>query len=127
MLLLFLQFMAYHLPNMSRYSRVKGHTFERLCAREFRDMGFKDAKTKRQARGGDWSTTDDGIDLVGTGKFLVQCKCLQNYVSVNTIEEVKGEGIPIVVTKANSKEPMAILPWNDLKHMIQMLKEIEVD
>lgn len=125
-------------------ARLKGHTFEREIARQFQEMGFTDAKTTRAARGGDWSHTDDGTDLVGTEPFAVQCKRLQGYCSVNTIEEIKPghrtdaaifkfsqhpskdvictgliEKIPLVLTKANNKETMAILPWSELKKLIR--------
>lgn len=103
---------------MSRYNRAKGHSFEREIAAEFRELGFKDAKTTRAARGGDWSQSDNGIDLVGTGKYAVQCKRLANYASVNTIEEVQGSS-PLLLTKANGKPTMAVLPWEDLKELIR--------
>lgn len=110
--------------------RTKGHAYERKIAVDFQEMGF-DAITKRAARGGDWSTTDDGIDLVGTEPFAVQVKRYRDYVPVNTIEEIHpgtlhdGLGfavdseVPILITKADHKPAMAVLPWEELQKLIR--------
>jgi len=135
--------------------RTKGHAYERKIAVDFQEMGF-DAITKRAARGGDWSTTDDGIDLVGTEPFAVQVKRYRDYVPVNTIEEIQttkeaalppiginvatgglawlgddgrlsdkpttrlSEYIPLLITKADHKPAMAVLPWDELKKLIRV-------
>lgn len=122
-------------------ARKKGHDFERSVAREFQELGWEDAMTTRAARGGDWSHADDGIDLVGTEPFAVQCKRLQGYASVNTIEEIKPgkrtdacighfkdgnfhvtdqvDQIPLLLTRANGKPTMAVLPWDELKKLLR--------
>lgn len=109
---------------MGKLSRTKGHSFERLVSHQWQEMGWKDARTKRAARGGDWSTTDDGTDLVGTEPFAVQCKRYADYVPVNRIEEiVKYENqpeIPLLLTKADNKPTMAVLPWDELQKLIKM-------
>lgn len=121
---------------MSKYARQKGHGFEREIAKDFRELGFTDAMTTRNARGGDWSRSDNGTDLKGTEPYAVQCKRLQGYCSVNTIEEIgqqypaidkllkdftgKGDShIPLLLTKANNKPTMAVIPWEDLKELIK--------
>lgn len=96
-----------------KYNRTKGHNFEREIAQDFRSIGYTDAK-----RNLEYNEGDTGTDLVGTGNFRVQCKSRKNYVSVNTIEEISidSDGLsPLLITKANNKEPMAILPWRILK------------
>jgi len=109
--------MGYNRCDMSRYARKKGHDFEREISRDFNEIGY-DTKTTRNARGGNWSATDNGIDLVNTGRYDVQCKRLASYVSVNTIKEIKGEGIPLLITKANGEPSMAIMPWDELKKLL---------
>ncbi len=131
---------------MTINSRAKGHTFERETSHQFQEMGWKGAQTTRAARGGDWSHTDDGIDLTGTEPFAVQCKRLANYVPVNTIEEIglkpgfafvpvdpypkihQGQpvfsdgpamSIPLLLTKADHKPTMAILPWSELQKLLK--------
>jgi len=142
-------------------SRQKGHAWERKIAQEMREIGFSDCITKREARGGDWSTTDDGIDLINTGPFAIQCKRLKHYVPVNTIEEIKQKEemhssaffpfgidkktgrmvqakdslpsnffdcIPLLLTKADHKPIMAVIPWEELKKLISKKdKTITVD
>jgi Holliday junction resolvase len=107
---------------MSKYARTKGHSFERQIAKELRELGFKNAQTMRASRGGDWSHTDDGRDIVGTPHLAIQCKRMKDYCPVSTIEEIvkypKEEEIRIVVTKANNKETMCILSWEDFKELI---------
>lgn len=123
-------------------ARRKGHAFERACAHEWQEMGWEGARTTRAARGGDWSLTDNGTDLEGTWPFAVQCKRLKQYVSVNTIEEITKErkptsiegttirgsrmeldfahdNIPLLLTKADGKPTMAILPWADLQKILR--------
>lgn len=109
------------------YNRKKGHDFERICAKEFRELGWKDAITKRKARGGDWSESDGGEDLVNTGPFIVQCKNTKNYVSCNTIETIRKEklGIPIVISNANNKNSVCVLYWRDMMKIISKLPKKE--
>ncbi len=116
---------------MSNHSRTKGHSFEREIARQFQEMGWDDAMTKRAARGGDWSTTDDGIDIVNVEPFAIQCKRFKGYAPISCIEEIKttllytpfatgrldvSSQIPILITKADNKPTMAVLPWADAVH-----------
>ena len=107
---------------MSRYNRTKGHSFERQIAAELRTIGWPDCITTRQARGGNWEHTDDGRDLVRTPGLAIQCKRLKEYAPVSTIEEIidypKENEMRLVLTKANGRPIMAILPWEDLKKFI---------
>lgn len=131
---------------MGKLSRTKGHSFERLVSHQWQEMGWKDARTKRAARGGDWSISDDGTDLVGTEPFAVQCKRYADYVPVKTIEEIQAEAsectsafvgfdragqpvfhkgdpiepVPILITKADNKPTMAVIPWDELQKLIKM-------
>lgn len=94
--------------------------------------------TKRAARGGDWSTTDDGIDIVNVSPYAVQCKRYKDYAPISKIEEIvvkksveciydvddnlvsaEALSIPILITKADRKPTMAVLPWEELKKLIR--------
>ena len=58
----------------------------------------------------------EGIDLITTGCFAVQVKIRESYVPVATIDEIHGGNrIPIVITRADSKPAMAIIPSDSLK------------
>jgi len=99
------------------YNRQKGHSFERELAKEFQELGF-DCMTSRN---GDRSQDARGRDLVDTWPYAVQAKRYKNYVPINTIEEIEvddGE-IALLITKANNKPAMAVLPWHDLKKLIR--------
>lgn len=124
---------------MSNHSRTKGHSFERLVAEQMRELGWDDAMTKRAARGGDWSTTDDGIDIVNVEPFAIQCKRFKGYAPISCIEEIRteipeadfrlsrsagkyvltAEQIPLLITKADSKPTMAVLPWEELRKLLK--------
>lgn len=102
---------------MGKMSRVKGHNLEREIARDFQSIGFEDAKrnvTETQTGG-------QGIDLINTGVFDVQCKRKKSYVSVNTIDEVPivKDRIRLLITKADRKPAMAVLEWDDLMNLIR--------
>lgn len=69
-----------------------------------------------------------GVDLVGVYPFRVQLKRKKEYSAISAIDEVKyssdnGE-IPLLITKADKKPAMAILPWDDLKPFLRM-KDIQ--
>ena len=102
---------------MGKMSRTKGHDFEREIARDFQSIGYKDAKrnvTEAQTGG-------QGIDLVGTDIFDVQCKRKRAYSPINTIDEVPvtRDRIRLLITKADRKPAMAVLEWNDLMDLIR--------
>lgn len=102
-------------------ARRKGHQFERELANEFKALGWPDAQRNLEYQ---LSNSIGGIDLLNTYPFLVQAKCRKDYVPVNTINEVKERAgqYALLITKGKNKEPMAVMRWNDLKELIQMLK-----
>ena len=100
---------------MGRMQRNKGAAFERLCAQDFRDLGFEKARRHLEYNAED---AEDGCDLQGTGKVRVQCKCKKSYASVNTIDEIKKPGIKLLLTKADRKPVMAVMEWSQLKAIL---------
>lgn len=99
-------------------SRRKGHQFERDIAIMLRDI-FPGARRQLEYHEDDCK----GVDILGTGHFKFQCKKTKNYVSVNTIKEIQFDPtfeVPILVTAADRKESMAILPLCDLLNLIRM-------
>lgn len=93
-------------------SRTKGHNFERYCANFFRLLGFNKARRNLTE-----TQFGQGIDLVETGVFDVQCKAYQQYSPISKINEVpKQKGrIAILITKGDKKEPMLVMRLNDFK------------
>ena len=63
-----------------------------------------------------------GVDIEGTDIFKIQCKNHQGYVSIGTISEIRGlrEGdIPVLVSKGNSLEAMAVFPFRDFVRLLE--------
>jgi hypothetical protein len=113
-----------------KYNRVKGHTFERDCVNELKAIGYGKAKTSRAAS----RLADDcKIDIVGVFPYAFQCKNMQTYASANELDKIDWESytegtdglegkemIPVVLTKANGKQPLAILPWSRLLYLLSL-------
>lgn len=107
-------------------SRTKGHSWERKLAKDFQRLtvwlGYVRIHQWEEARRQLEYHEDDarGIDLQGTEPFAVQAKAHTNYVSVNTIKEIQCDEnqIPLLITKGDHKEPMAVLSWKNLKKII---------
>lgn len=91
-------------------ARAKGLQFEREIAN---DLGHIFPEAKRQL---EYQTSENcGTDIENTGPFQFQCKFHQNYVPVGTIKEIhpkSADHVPVLVTKGNNQEAMAILPWD---------------
>lgn len=65
-----------------------------------------------------------GADLDGTDRFLFQLKNHQGYCSVSTINEVRKQNetdIPVLVTKGNRMEAMAVLPFKDFVTLLEVV------
>ena len=81
-----------------------------------RKIGYKDCIT---SRAGNRKADSEGIDLINTGGFAIQCKCYKDYVPVRTIDEIKSTKFPILVTQGDRKEAMAVMRWIDLLTLIE--------
>jgi hypothetical protein len=96
-----------------RSARTKGHQFEREVAIQLRHI-FPGVRRHLEYQ----DVEANGVDLVGTGRFKIQCKKLKKYSSITAIDEIEydramGE-VPILVTAGDNKPPMAVLPFEDL-------------
>ena len=104
-----------------RGCRKKGHDFERWVAQELRGV-YPDARRHLEYH----SRDANGVDIINTGDYLFQCKRGKKYSSLSAIEEIQvcpiEGGIPILVTKGDNKEPIACLPFSELKKLIMAMK-----
>lgn len=102
-----------------RHSRNKGLSFERWVADKFRAV-FPDAKRKLEYQKDECI----GVDIENTGPYKIQCKAYKTYAPIMKIFEVehKGGEIPILVTKGDRLEPMAVIP---LMKLIRLMKEAQ--
>ncbi len=111
-----------------RSSRIKGHSFERTIAEDFREMGFSKARTSRQVS----RLADDcKIDIVGVFPYAPQCKALAAYASLNEIAKIEWEKyvsladvpddtmVPMLITKGDRKPTMVALPWDVFKAILK--------
>lgn len=98
--------------------RRKGHDFERELVRLLRPV-FGDIE---RVKAGDRLDLQ-GVDLRGTGRLRFQAKRNRAYCSIRKIEEVRAEGIPVLVTKGDKLRAVACLYLDDL---IEILQDIGV-
>ncbi len=105
---------------MGKLSRTKGHDFEREIAQKFRVI-FPEARRQLEYNEMDCN----GVDLAHTGRYLIQCKRKKKYVNPSAIAEVhlkSAADVPILITKADHKPALAILP---LDHLIELIVNSE--
>jgi phage FluMu protein Com len=70
-----------------------------------------------------------GVDIEGTDRIKIQCKNHQNYCSIGTINEIKiksSDDIPVLVTKGNRLEAMAVLPFEKLVTLLEIAYGLEL-
>ncbi len=98
--------------------RGKGHAFERWVGKKFRKI-FPEARRHLEFQKEEAAA---GVDLVHLGRYRVQCKRMRKYASITAIFEVKvcpiEGGCPILVTKGDRQEAMAVLPFEELLLLI---------
>jgi len=105
---------------MGALSRTKGHSYERAIAKAFRDHGFPEA-----GRHLEYQTDEaNGVDLKNTGPYLVQCKRGRAYAPITAIEEISGEGVPLLVTKADNKPDMVVMPLAEFLRLVRNARPI---
>lgn len=104
---------------MSKLSRTKGHGFEREIAIALRDI-FPDARRHLEYQ----DAEANGVDLINTGKYFIQCKRGRKYASLTAIKEVQCDealgDVPVLVTKGDNEKILVALP---LDEFIRLLKQ----
>jgi len=101
--------------------RVRGHSYERQIAEEFRKLGWKKALTSRQeSRRKD----NEGVDLCNTDPLQIQCKSLNIFKSpVNVLKAMPENGFyNVVFTKVVHKGEFVTMNKNDFYTMLEVLK-----
>lgn len=102
---------------MGKLSRTKGHSFERLIAKALRVV-WRECRRHLEYQ----DAEANGIDLVNTGRYRIQCKRGRKYASFSAIEEIQhdemfGE-IPVLVTQGDHKRILVALPFEDFLDLI---------
>lgn len=95
---------------IGRMSRAKGHAFEREIAVRMREI-FPDARRKLENHRAD---AVEGVDIMFTGRYKIQCKRGRKYAPIGKIGEAKFDEIlgdvPVLVTQGDRTTPMAVIP-----------------
>lgn len=105
---------------MGQLSRTKGHSYEREIANLFKEF-FPEAKRNLT----ETQTGGQGIDLVNTGEFKVQCKRGRKYAPLTKIKEVNWSEphIPLLITKGDNEKSMVGLYLEDFKKLLKAYLE----
>lgn len=94
--------------------RRKGHGFERWVSNFLRKF-FPLSKRHLEYQGQECK----GVDLDNTDPFAIQCKRYHNIAVYNWLEEIKdNSAIPILIAKADRKEPIIVGYLNDLAPIV---------
>lgn len=100
-------------------ARKKGHDFERWVASQMKTV-YPEASRKLEYQ----MEQATGVDIENAGEYLIQCKRGRKYGSIAKIHEVQlcpiNGGIPVLVTRGDDTEAMAILPFS---HFLKLLKK----
>lgn len=104
-------------------SRRKGHDYERIIRKEFRNFGWKFCETSRYAS----KMIDNAkIDLVGTDPFAIQCKATTNNPSYHKILDQMRPNKPLyklIYHKRKGGREYVIMEKNDWLEILEMLTD----
>lgn len=99
---------------MSKSQRDKGHNWERDVVHILKDRGYDASRNLTQTR-------DSGGDII-IGKWLFECKRYAKIAVYTWLEQaIKAAGeklTPVVIAKADRKEPIVIMRLNDFLDII---------
>lgn len=103
---------------MGKLSRTKGHSFEREIAIALRGI-FPEARRHLEYQ----DAEANGVDLVNTGKYFIQCKRGRKYASLTAIKEVQCDealgDVPVLVTKGDNERILVALPLEEFLNLIK--------
>ncbi len=103
--------------------RQKGHAFERFVAVSLRRI-FPNARRHLEFQK---EEAAEGVDLVHTGRYKIQCKRMRKYASISAIFQVKlcpiEGGCPVLVTQGDRLEPMAVLPFSEFLQLVRLAEK----
>ncbi len=108
---------------IGKLSRTKGHSFERQIAKLLRVVW---PGCRRHLEYHDEAA--NGVDLVNTGRYRVQCKRGRKYSNLLAIEEVQADEmfgeIPVLITQGDHKRILVALPLDEFISLISHMKSV---
>ena len=102
-------------------NRNRGLNFERAVAKQLRHV-FPDVGRQLEFQ----ADQANGVDLRNTGVFKIQCKRNKGYCPITEIEEVKTAGIPVLISKADNKPAMAVIPFENLIELMEAYYNLDL-
>lgn len=104
--------------------RTKGHNFERAICRELKPY-FPECIT---ARAGAIYKDAQGIDVINTGEYNIQCKAKQamNVFKVLSDEMPIDDNINLVFWKRDRQKDIVCLSKTDFYKILEQLQDIDV-
>lgn len=107
---------------LGRLSRTKGHSFEREIAILLREI-YPNARRHLEYQ----DAEANGVDLVETGFYRIQCKRGRKYASLTAIEEVTADElfgeVPVLVTKGDGKRTLVALPVEEFLRLLRATRD----
>lgn len=82
-------------------------SFEREIARALRPI-FPEARRHLEYQ----DAEANGVDLVNTGPYKIQCKRGRQYSPISALKEVQicGSDVPVLITAADNEPALVVLP-----------------
>jgi hypothetical protein len=102
----------------------KGKQFERDIANQLGHI-FPDAERMLEFQ----SSNNIGVDIQNTDRIKIQCKRNQVYCPIGKINEIRSkdpDAIPVLVTKGNNMDAMAVLPFAKLVTLLEIAYGLEL-
>lgn len=100
-------------------SRVKGKSFENQIAKLLRPI-FPNVRRLLENHADD----ANGVDLLHTGPYKIQCKAYKQYAPLTKIEEVQCEemlgDVPVLVTKGNNRRILVAIPIEEFLRLLKI-------
>lgn len=70
----------------------------------------------------------DGVDIVGTDEFKIQCKRGRKYAAITALDEVTCDralgDVPVLVTRADERDAVAVLPLSDFLDLLRQRQKV---
>jgi len=111
-------------PKKKINGNKKGKQFERDIANQLGHI-FPDAERMLEFQ----SSNNIGVDIQNTDRIKIQCKRNQVYCPIGKINEIRSKDpndIPVLVTKGNNMEAMAVLPFAKLVTLLEIAYGLEL-
>jgi len=95
-----------------KLSRTKGHSFERLIAKEFRPY-YSDALRVLEYQ------VAEGVD-VAAGPFAIQCKRMKKSIPMNKLFEIQGheEYFRLLVSKVDREDALVTMTFEQFMKLV---------